>query len=42
MVFSLCSKIREFLSHQIPRNEDDEGRNPLMLLTMDVARFDHH
>jgi hypothetical protein len=43
MVFSLCSKICEFLSHQIVQETRMmRVHNPFMLLTMDVARFDHH
>jgi hypothetical protein len=42
-VFSLCSKIREFLSHQIVQDTRMmRVRNPFTLLTADVARFDHH
>ena len=42
-VFSLCSKIREFLSHQIVQDmRMMRIRNHFTLLTVDVARFEHH
>jgi hypothetical protein len=37
------TSIREFLLHQIvQKTRMTRVRNPLMLLTMDVTRFDHH